>query len=126
MYVVETGLSKSKIVFTVLAIDGFEFREEPEDTVITQAGYFRTATLYCKTNSQDDLTITNWYKDDVNVEEGGLPFNNITKESLVIQTTGMDDPGEVLEGLYYCVINNGTVYVRSKSAYIRGTLYVFN
>ena len=42
----------------------------------------------------------------------------------MVQTTDMNDPGEILEGLYYCVINNGSVAVRSKSAYIRGTLYV--
>ncbi|XP_062513107.1 peroxidasin homolog isoform X2 [Corticium candelabrum] len=114
------GLVDYFVVLDVLAIDGFEIREEPEDTVITQLGHVHTATLYCKTNSQDNLTITTWYKDDVNVEEGSLPFYNITKESLVVQTTSFNDPREILEGLYYCVINNGTANIRSKSAYIRG------
>ncbi|XP_062512775.1 uncharacterized protein LOC134188625 [Corticium candelabrum] len=90
-------------------------REEPADTVITQVGHVHTATLYCKTNSQDNSTITTWYKDDVNVEEGSLPFYNITKESLVVQTTDINDPGAILEGLYYCVINNGTPTVSATS-----------
>ena len=110
----------------MFAVSGIVIREEPADTVTTQVGsnQLRTATLYCRTNSQDDSTITTWYKDDVNVEDGSFLFYNITKESLVVETTDPHDTGESLEGLYYCVINNGTVAVRSKSAYIRGTLYV--
>ncbi|XP_062512780.1 peroxidasin homolog [Corticium candelabrum] len=102
-------------------------REEPADTVSTHVGpdQLRTATLYCRTNSQDKSTITTWYKDDVNVEDGSLPFYNVTKDRLVVQTTDSHDTGESLEGLYYCVINNVTVAVRSKSAYIRGDSFIF-
>ncbi|XP_062513183.1 hemicentin-1-like isoform X2 [Corticium candelabrum] len=111
----------------VFAVSGLVIREEPADTVTTQVGpdQVRTATLYCRTNSQDDSIITTWYKDNVNVEDGNLPFYNITKESLVVQTADPHDTGESLEGLYYCVINNGTVAVRSKSAYIRGDRSTF-
>ncbi|XP_062511562.1 uncharacterized protein LOC134187469 [Corticium candelabrum] len=110
-----------------LHVSGLVIREEPADTVSTHVGpdQLRTATLYCRTISRDNLTITTWYKDDVNVEEGSLPFYNITKESLVVQTTDPHDTGESLERLYYCVINNGTVAVRSKSAYIRGDRSIF-
>ena len=102
----------------VFAVSGLVIREEPAATVTIQVGsnQLHTATLFCRTNSRDDSTITTSYKDDVNVQDGSLPFYNITKKSLVVQTKYPHDTGESLEGLHYCVINHGTVAVRSKSA----------